>query len=222
MLNILDLLFPKRCVACKKIGSYLCGDCFAKLKPVETPLCVMCDRPAIGGGTHPICKTRYSPDGISAAYQFTKQIKALVHTLKYRGVYDLTTLCSALVAPCLVDGLVKRQPVIVPVPLHASRLLERGFNQTELLARQLALQNNLPVRTDLVKRTINTPTQTKLNRSSRQENLKNAFAVVGDVRGMSILLVDDMVTTGATVRACTNALKRAGAKWVWVLALAQA
>lgn len=217
-----EFFFPKRCVGCHKMGAYLCLDCRNLIRPVDVQLCAMCDRPAVDGMTHPICKTRYSVDGLTTAYKFRPIIKDLVHELKYRGVSDVISLCARLLARKTPQAILERKPVITAVPLHKHRYNERGFNQSALMAHAVAKELRLPLNTQLLLRVRDTKTQTKLHREERQENMKGAFQVIGDVRGKSIVLIDDTVTTGATVRECANMLKRSGAQWVWVLALAQA
>jgi len=113
------------------------------------------------------------------------------------------------------------ETVVVPVPLHWWRAWKRGFNQAELLARPLAQQLGLEVHDDFLRRIRNTKPQTKLKGDERRKNVVGAFAVpkasVPEVKGRDILLVDDVCTTGATLNACANALKRAGARYVWAL-----
>lgn len=218
-MQLLDFLFPKRCVSCRKVGSYLCKTCHDALKPVTIQLCLVCDRPAIDGVTHPGCKTRYSPDGITAVYQFRSPMRELIHELKYRGVFDVVKLCAWLMVPFIE---VESSAIVMPVPLHQKKLRERGFNQSALLGKALAKQLNLAYSDKYLKRVKATKTQAKLNRIDRKTNVKDAFACLGKLDGKSILLIDDTVTTGSTLVACANALKRAGATRVWAITLAQA
>lgn len=223
MSNIfLDLLFPKRCVGCKSVGSYLCTKCAKKLAPVYTLVCLACDRPAIGGITHPGCRTRYAPDGYSTAYTFATPVKELIHELKYKGVSDIANLCATMLAVIVPNNVIERKPVVIPVPLHKVKWRQRGFNQSELLAKRLAKTIQLPLNTTVLQRITQTKSQAKLSRHERKENVKNAFACASRLSGKSVLLIDDTVTTGSTIIACANALKRAGATYVWALTLSQA
>lgn len=219
--HILDVVFPKRCVGCRSIGSYLCGNCFDTLIPNDSPLCLACDKPAIGGVVHPGCKTRYTPEGVTAIFQFEPTIKALIHEMKYRGVTDIVPLASQFLIAGLPENLPERI-VVVPVPLYKTKKRERGFNQSELLAEEVARALRMPLGRRVLERTINTPSQTKLDREERKENMRNAFVCGRQLKGVNILLIDDTVTTGATMTSCANILKRSGARSVWCLALAQA
>lgn len=222
MLQIVySLLFPKRCVACKKLGSYICVACTGKLKPA-TPLCVMCDRPAIYGITHPQCKTKFSIDGNSVCYSFAPPMKQVIHELKYRGVTDMVNICAEMVACAIPEQVLAKKPIIIAVPLHESRKRERGFNQSELLAQSLARSLHLEYSGYIISRNRKTPTQTKLNKVARKKNVAEAFSTNQNLTNKSFILVDDTITTGATVVSCANTLKRAGANFVWATTLAQA
>lgn len=218
-MQVFDLLFPKRCVGCRKLGSYLCKTCHNALRPVTIQLCLICDRPAIGGATHSLCKTSLTPDGITAVYQFRSPVRELIHELKYKGVFDVVKLCAWLMVPYVE---VEPGAIVMPVPLYQKKLRERGFNQSALLGKALAKQLHLGYADTYLKRVKATKTQAKLNRIDRKANVKDAFACIGKLDGKSILLIDDTVTTGSTLVACSNALKRAGAKEVWAVTLAQA
>lgn len=111
---------------------------------------------------------------------------------------------------------------ILPVPLHPSRLRERTFNQSLLIARQISRHSSCPVAHKTLERTRTTQTQQTLNVTERQKNLKHAFEVCADIKGARLLLVDDVMTTGATARACTSALIAAGATEVRIAVLARA
>lgn len=219
---LLDILFPKRCISCHKIGTYLCSACQKRIKPNETLFCLVCGRVSVNGTTHPGCRTRYAIDGYSAAKTFCSPVKELIHELKYHGVYDSAKLCAAVLSAAVPEAVLTKKPLIVAIPLHPTRERERGFNQSFLLAKLLSEKFELRLAQNILKRTKYTKSQTKLNRSERQKNVRDAFACTRKLSGQMILLVDDTVTTGATISACANALKRAGASFVWAVALSQA
>lgn len=223
MANLLfEILFPKRCVGCKKVGAYLCGVCFRRLELVSATVCLRCDRPAINGLVHPGCKTRYMPEGYTAVFTFKSPVKELIYELKYRGVADIATLCSQFMAKAVPQHVLDKKPIVMAVPLHKKKLLQRGFNQSQLLAKEISRELQLRLNSTSLHRTRMTQTQAKLHRDLRKSNTKDAFVCANRLDGQSILLVDDTITTGATLVACTHALKKMGATFVWAITLSQA
>jgi ComF family protein len=143
--------------------------------------------------------------------------------LKYRLVTDLAEEFISLIQ----NSLLVNNSVLIPIPLHPSRLRERGFNQAEILGRLLSKKLNITMRTDILKRARETVPQAEIERrKDRMENMKNVF-VCNDVfhqqaeRYKNILLFDDVFTTGTTMREATSVLKRAGARWVWCVTMAR-
>ena len=173
-------------------------------------------------------------DGARSFGLYTGRLRHVVLRLKFAGDERLGVRLGELLAPTwdsLPQSAAIAPPLIIPVPLHPSRRRERGFNQSELLAaglvRALATQRGgaaPQVAKACLRRKRATPPQTGLSVSARRENLRGAFEVVNphDVRGREIVLIDDVMTTGATLSACARALKRAGAARVMALALARA
>jgi len=216
-MNILDLFFPKRCVGCGKIGKYFCLACQKGIRFVATNelICPMCGRAALDGITHPGCQTRYSIDGLTSFFHYDGIIKKAVKSLKYRFVSNLADEFISLVSfPSLPHG------IIIPIPLHPSRLRERGFNQAEVLGLQLSQKLHIPQRTDILKRVKKTvPQVNMLKRSDRLKNMEHVFA--SKIASSDILLFDDVLTTGATMRGAANVLKRAGVKRVWAVTMAR-
>ncbi len=239
-MNILDLLFPKRCVGCGKVGKYFCVRCRAKIRTIDQgeTICPVCEKPAIDGITHPHCKTRYSLDGLTSFFHYNGIIQKAVKSIKYRFVSDLAKEFIYLI-PChsreggnpsalfssqpWIPGLTRDdRAILVPIPLHSSRLRARGFNQAEVLGKFLAQRLNVPFRTDLVKRVVQTLSQVEVkDREKRLKNMEKAFQVTSDVKDVAILLFDDVWTTGATLRSAGNILKREGASFVWGLTMAR-
>jgi ComF family protein len=149
---------------------------------------------------------------------YTGTLREAIHLLKFRQVKRLARPLGELLA----DLAVPSADLVVPVPLSLKGLRERGFNQTLLMARPFAKRRGLPLEGRLLFKKKETPPQTSLSRSARLRNLRGTFAVRGALSGERILLVDDVITTGATVSECTKALLRAGASEVCVAALARA
>jgi len=159
--------------------------------------------------------------GFDAAYSFGSyedELRQLVHIFKYGRVQTLARPLGRFLQVALPRE--QTYDVIVPMPLHWRKRWQRGFNQSELLAREVGRLRNVPVRR-LVKRTKATKVQAGLTTAQRRDNVARAFRAKGAVEGRKVLLVDDVMTTGATASACATALKRAGARSVTLLTLAR-
>ena len=228
-MGLLDFIFPKRCVSCGKLGLYLCDNCFSYLSFDPKTICLVCGRPAMGGLTHPACISRYTIDGTFVSITYNRTAKRLLAKFKYKPyVTDLNNTLSDLFYEGLIQqesfyAIDKKDAVLCSIPLYAKKERVRGFNQAMVLANGLGNRLNLPVAT-LLKRIKNTKSQTGLKRDERKDNMKDAFVVaVGEeqkVPGSTILLVDDVMTSGATLAEAAKVLKKAGAKRVYGLVLA--
>lgn len=223
-MHLLDLIFPKRCVGCGTLGGYFCPRCRMRIRPIATneSICPVCERPAIGGATHPKCRTRYGIDGLTSFFRYDGPVRAAVKSIKYRYVSDVAREFVSLIHT--VDT--PRTDFIIPIPLHLRRQRERGFNQAEKLAMYVSARLQIPLRTDILTRTRKTVPQVAMSR--RIDRLKNMHGVFGvkqggekDVKGVNIVVFDDVFTTGATMRSAANALKRAGAEMVWAVTMAR-
>ncbi len=239
---LLTLLFPRRCVVCGKFGRYLCHKCQIKIKPPEFQVCPVCERPAIGGATHPKCQTRYGLDGLTSFFVYDGPIKKAIKELKYRLVTDLAEELISVVEHAEVGTKIlcgtKNMPfrswqnfvpprmlncVLIPVPLHSSRFRWRGFNQAEILGKIISARVGANFLPDLLVRKKFTQPQAELKGDERKENIIDAFAVSSKVYQLpsKILLFDDVWTTGSTLRTAGKVLKRAGVKKVWGMTLAR-
>lgn len=202
--QLLTLIYPSWCVGCGRFGTLLCSKCLDCIEPVVT----------LKGIDHSITTslTEYKP-----AYLFNKPIKDAILSFKYEGIIDLAPILGKLLYDSLPDWPVN---MCTCVPLHPEKLKIRGFNQAELLAKCLAQHAQLPYQS-LLLRTYQTTTQAHLTKSERLTNYQaNAFVCSSDLRGQNILLIDDVLTTGATLGACAQALKQAGAQTVYGFTLA--
>jgi ComF family protein len=215
---LLDGLFPPCCIGCSRRGVALCGACRLELPYLPGQVCVRCAayRPARGG-----CRgcRRLSPavGWVRAPFAYAGAARSAVLTLKFRSGRYLAPLMGEL----LCSGLSGMQfDAIVPVPLSPNRLRQRGFNQAELLAARVADSLEAPLEPGALSR-IERPSQRSLGAAGRLSNLAGAFACGRDLHGRRVLLVDDVVTTGATVSACADTLAHAGAGRVCVLAFAR-
>jgi competence protein ComFC len=229
-MSLLDFIFPKRCVQCKKIGSYICPTCFSYIAFTEVIVCIVCQRPAIGGITHPVCRTRFGVDGIFPSLVYAGIVKKLIYTFKYPPyLTDLQETLTELFYEGLIQKeqfyrLLQTESVFVPIPLHASKFRKRGYNQAQKLADGLSKKFEIRLM-DCLARIKNTKTQVGLTKEERQENIKDAFALKKEfaeqMKDMSqVFLIDDVATSGATLREAAKVLKKAGVKKVWGVTLA--
>ena len=221
-MNLLDLIFPKRCVACGRFGSYLCENDEKKITGAKS-FCPMCLKAAIGGTTHPKCKGKLSLDGLICLFDYSTPVKEIIHELKYRFVKDLQEVARVqLKKSKRLEQLDLRFFTLIPIPLSYARKNWRGFNQTEILGKLVAQKLKIPFASDILARTKDTKPQVKLLRKERIRQAKGAFQV-GDPKrtpGKNFLVFDDVWTTGATLKETTAVLKRKGASRVWGLTLA--
>lgn len=224
MLNaILNLLFPAGCVLCDKPvrdwqSGPLCPTCVAGFRTPEPPLCTRCGgaSPMLGSGCMACLAGETRFDLARHALVFDEPLRMAVHHFKYNARVSLARPFGRCLHSCFREHPFSAQ-IAVPVPLHRGRERQRGYNQATLLAGQLGLE----VRTDLIRRVRGTGTQTGLSRRQRDLNVRNAFECMRSVRG-TVLVVDDVMTTGATIGEVTKVLKRNGASRVEVLTLTRA
>lgn len=224
----LDLLFPKKCLSCGKYGSFLCAKCADTIEKIQTPTCFECGKLTVGGKYCPNCKRRTASNlaGILIASKYDEgSVRKLVFGLKYEGFKEVASILGELLAGRIGEVFHLKQLegfVVVPVPLHRFRQNTRGFNQSELIARYISKRMCLPGGVAL-RRIKKTESQVGLTKIKRKENVKNAFACIDPefVIGKKVLLVDDVVTSGATMNEAAAALKAAGAKEVWGAAAAR-
>ncbi|MSQ27343.1 MAG: ComF family protein [Dehalococcoidia bacterium] len=217
----LDLLFPKRCLGCRAWGALVCDLCRSKVDSLRPPFCLGCGAPANGT---PCGSCRDNPlevDGLRSVFPYEGLVRAAIIEFKYHGLSCLAGELGVWMAD-RIDWL-EPADVIAPVPLHRWRERDRGYNQSALLAQSLQRSFKLPLAAGALQRTRPTPPQVHMSgRKERAENVQNAF--IADRRivdGRSVLIVDDVATTGTTVSACARALKDAGAARVMALTLAR-
>jgi competence protein ComFC len=228
-----SLLYPPICTICGenvRAGEYLCNQCEAKAVRIVAPFCQTCSEPFEGSITSEFTcancahRTIYFDAAVSA-YRGRGIVRQIIHEFKYGRQIHLCRLVARWLHAALDDERLcgRRFEIIVPVPLHATRQRERGFNQAGLLAASLSAQTSIPSN-PLLERIRYTTTQTALDRSERMENLHNAFRLRknADVRGLRVLLIDDVLTTGSTLSECARVLKRAGALSVHAATAARA
>ncbi|MGH6886399.1 MAG: ComF family protein [Geminicoccales bacterium] len=244
---LLDALLPPLCLACRAaVGApgSLCGDCWSGLDFLGAPLCHACgyplpydpnpndSAPNDPGPNDPRCETLCAacaaerpPYGRArAALAYDDASRGLILAFKHGDRLEAAPLFARWLA-LAGAGLLERCDLVVPVPLHWTRLFSRRYNQSALLAGALSQTSGKPLVARLLLRRRATPSQGRLSRAQRQRNVAGAFALAPDAKrkiaGRRLLLIDDVVTTGATAAACARVLKRGGAAEVDLLALAR-
>jgi len=220
---LLDVILPPICHICHSYipnaGTlHICPTCRDRLPLVSSPLCPLCGIPFSGAGGDHRCGTclTHTPHFNSARAHFLYEgpIRDLIHSFKYNQHTHLRYPLALLTLEGMSGFLTDHDPhLIVPVPLHRSRLRKRGFNQAVLLGRVISHQLSLPMLTDALVRTRPTEPQIELSAAERRLNVKGAFTVnrPDHVAGKRILLLDDVMTTGSTMDECAKELKKAGA-----------
>ena len=238
--GLLDLVYPPVCLVCRQwiATGALCEMCRKSVTPILPPLCDRCGTPV--PAERIVCREcEEGPEPpfewSQAMGQYTGPLRTAIHHLKYHGktalaaplgqmlAYYLDSAATPLLAP-RSDPALPLFDAVVPIPLHPSRLRQRGFNQAERLARVLAVERNWPLDTTGLRRVRHTKVQALLtSREERAANLHNAFAAHSPTHfwNQSVLLVDDVLTTMATANAAAAAVRAAGASRICIVALAR-
>jgi ComF family protein len=233
--GVKDLIYPNFCLACKnkispaKEEDVICAQCWQKLERNLPPFCASCgrrlDKLSIAKNICSSClKSKFYFDRAFSPCAYMGTIKKLIHEFKYSGKDYLGEPLGRLMNEFIQDY---RLPIeyldfIIPVPLHKSRLREREFNQAQLLSEKVAKEFNKKVLPDVLVRNRPTKTQTDLDFEERRKNVEKSFTVndPGLIKGANLLLIDDVLTTGATSSEAAKALKDSGAGVIFVMTLA--
>jgi len=228
--DLLDFIYPPFCGIC---GSRLnggqkciCRDCWSSLTIIEPPFCRQCGLPLdLPDPLCPACRSRRRLFSFARSLgPFDERLQRIIHLLKYRHRKSLAVPLARMLASTMrQDRRFDAMEAIIPVPLHAVRARSRGYNQSELIAFRLARRTGLRLLKDSLCRKRNTPSQSGLGLIRREMNVRGAFGVKHPqtISGKRLILVDDVLTTGATVDACTEVLLQSGAEEVCVLTVAR-
>ncbi len=219
----LDWLYPPVCGGCGRLGFRWCPVCQNHVKPIPDPFCDICGLPQNESGICLTCRKSQPPYKVLRSWLiFEGPIRNALHQLKYQ---NNLALGEALAKPIseFMRGLCWPIDMVVPVPLGKQRLQERGYNQIGLVARPLAALNDLRYSPLALTRVLETESQVGLSVAKRLKNVRGAFRGNAQmVEGRTVLLMDDIATTGATLTACAEALLQNGAQAVFALTLARA
>lgn len=228
-------LFPSRCKVCRGWletpgAKVVCGACLSALAPEPAPFCPCCGAFFDGAGEPHYCGACLeTPPPFSrhrSLGRYRGALKEIVLLFKFRGYAVLGRALAEATCAALgrEDGLWWGEPLLIPVPLHPRRERERGYNQCSLLALELAKRSGLEAADGILVRARNAPPQSTLEAAARARNIRGAFAVrrPARIRGRTVLLVDDVYTTGSTLKECAATLLKAGAAEVRGITLARA
>jgi len=210
--RVLDTIFPPTCVGCRARGTWLCPACLRSVEALRLPVCAVCHQPVEDAAPHACRAAGAALVTVSAVGVYAGPLRSAVHALKYEGRHAIASTLAPLLAervgPRVVAG-----DVLVAIPLHPTRQRERGYNQSAVVAAELARLLPLEPAPSALRRTRATADQVTLSREQRATNVRGAFAVrAEDVRDRRVWLLDDVYTTGATLRAAAVALRAAGAR----------
>jgi len=225
---IKDFLFPKFCLGCGFVCNYLCPKCQNKLSYLDCDFCCYCGRSSLYGLTHPICQRRRGIDGTMAIFHYNNLLKTVIKNIKYRLSTDVWQELCSLIKPERLNKIsfykkLDQKFFLQQISLHKIKFKERGFNQAEIITQFFNRFLNFPV-SDCLIRTKQTQSQAQIkDNKKRYLNMKGAF-IVNDknlVCDKNIILIDDVLTTGSTVKEAAFVLKAKGAQRIFVLTLAK-
>lgn len=229
--TILGILFPRRCPVCgevvKPAGAKICPPCFQKLSLIQAPVCKKCGK-EVSSETVELCEDcmarRHAFESGMGLFHYNEAARHSMAQIKYNNKREYLDFYSAAAAARYGEQL-RRLAVdaIVPVPVHASRRRARGFNQAEVFGRLLGKRLGIPVCPGLLERSRRTKPQKNLSAAERLQNLSGAFTAGKAMPGVkTVLLTDDIYTTGSTIEACARALRAAGVERVYFLVICMA
>jgi competence protein ComFC len=228
-MSLKDFLFPKICVGCSYLGAYICPKCQKKLAYVEKEVCFFCKKPSPFGLTHYSCQKKLFPQGIMTIFYYNDLLKKIIKLTKYQLATEVLKELFAIVAPKKVEKLSffanLKNAVFQPIPLYPAKERKRGFNQARLITS--FFQKFLPFQAvDYLQRKKETKPQAEIKeRKKRYLNIRGAFLLNPKTKvdkEKTIIVVDDVLTTGLTALEAVKTLKKEGFKEVFVLALAKA
>ncbi len=219
---VVDAWFPPTCAGCGKEGAWICTQCVVRFQPMHDR-CFGCRRPSGNGRFCFLCASEWPIVGVTAASSYTEPVvRDVIHAMKYRYVRVLCSALAPLLAPVIqFHGDALHDPMLVPIPLTRRRATWRGFNQAKLLAEGIGQELKIPVVEALVRTQYIFP-QAELTHAERQKNVKGVFCVSDgySFHGRDVILIDDVATTGSTLRNAAAACRAANAGNVYASVIA--
>ena len=216
----LDAVFPPRCVTCRAWGAFVCAACAEQMVRAQHPRCGVCWQPSADTRCEVCRHAEPAFTAVRSVYDFSGPARALVHALKFGGVSALAPEMAVQMSE-LLRGWRPDVSAIVPVPMAGVRKRKRGYNQSELLAREIGRLTGVPVITSAVVRLAGPAQVEQPDADARRRNARGAFRAGRAKLAGDVLIVDDVTTTGATLDACSRALQSAGADRVFGLTFAR-
>ncbi len=227
---LLEILFPPRCPICGDIvmpkGEKACPECRMLVKYAVGPCCLKCGKPlSAANAEEEYCRDCFSKkhffDAGKAVFVYDEIMKKSIAQFKYNHRCEYAKFYAEEMIRFLSKDIERwKADAMIPIPLHKSRKKWRGFNQSELIAKELEKELSIPVCTDLIIRHKKTKAQKQLNSQERQNNLKKAFKIVqNDVKLSTVILIDDIYTTGSTIDAVSSLLKQAGVEKIYFITI---
>ncbi len=224
---LLNLLFPKFCIGCNAIGSYICDRCFSKLEFLNKQQCSYCLLPSTNGAVHKACLTNMGLHGSVSLLSYSGLTKVFIKDIKYRRIYSVLDDFFEKLPPNIYERCVEslisfKIEYIQPIPLHPMRQRLRGFNQSAHIANHISNMIDKPI-INVLSRIRNTSAQAQIpSRADRLQNIKGAFEYSGGpfANNSTILLVDDLFTSGSTVKEAARELIAHGVNKVYSCTLA--
>ena len=211
MINILNLIYPEVCGMCGRLSyESICNKCYINIKKYETNL-------ELSG------KNKYFDEGMYI-YEYKDNIRNKIIEYKFQDQsYLYKTFGRIVLKNKKICGILEKYDIIIPVPIHKKRKQKRGYNQAELIARYISKNLNIDCENNVLVKTKNVISQTKLNKKDRINSVKNVFNIKNEekINNKNIVLFDDIYTTGSTLNECSKILKNAGAKKVFALTIAK-
>lgn len=209
--KILELIYPNVCGICGKIcKESLCKRCAIEIKKYEINLVNKNKKMYFNESMH--------------IFKYNEMIRQRLIEYKFQDKsYMYKTFAKIILKNKKVCGFLEKYDIMIPVPIHKKRRLKRGYNQTELIAKEICKNISLELKTDVLIKQKNIKAQSELNKNERKQNIKNAFEIknINEIIDKKILLFDDIYTTGSTVNECSKILKKAGAKQIGVVTIAK-
>jgi len=225
MRSFLSVLLPPFCIQCGFIGVYICSTCLKNISVIKTNKCFYCGKGSALGLTHIICKKRWGVDGAISFYKYNNTFRKILITAKYQKAHRVLFHLLFSINPTLYTTIWKWtglfSPIITAVPLHPQREQERGFNQSEIVAKHLAGILKCEYK-PLLKREKNTQHLANISdKQKRKRATKGAFSFIETTKLDSVIIVDDVITSGATINECAATLKDNGVRNVLAFSLAK-
>src|SRR3990170_8539992 len=226
-MDIFDLIFPKSCLNCGREGRYICQLCVSKVV-FHKQLCPYCGKASLDGVTHVICHKKNRLNGAFSVWSYQGVIRTAIIKLKYKFAWEVANeLADYMVLYLKKQPVFPRTSILAPIPLYFLKENFRGFNQSEVVGELLARKMGWDFNSDILIRKRFRRPQTELKGKERRKNIKGVFSLNPNYRltdppiNRSLILFDDVYTTGSTLKEAVKVLKRSGAKEVWGLTIAR-